>query len=189
MYTKTGDGGETALGGGQRLPKDAARIEAFGALDELNSAIGVARAHLADEDLDADLEEIQHHLFDLGGDLCVLAADKRRFGMEEFPPEPVRWLEERIDAGTAALPPLKEFVLPAGAPAAAHLHLARCVARRAERRCVRLAHEEPEEVSPHAIPYLNRLSDALFVFARLVNHRSGHGDVLWRKRHRRGGSA
>jgi cob(I)alamin adenosyltransferase len=186
VYTKTGDGGETALGGGQRLAKDAARIEAYGTVDELNSTIGVARTVLGDAELDGQLEQIQHHLFDLGGDLCILAADKTKFGMQPFAGERVTWLEGLIDAGTSELPPLEEFVLPGGEPAAAHLHVARCVARRAERRCVTLASQGEGEVSEHVVPYLNRLSDALFVFARLVNHRSGRGDVLWKKSHKRG---
>jgi cob(I)alamin adenosyltransferase len=185
VYTKTGDGGETGLGGGQRVPKDGTRIEAFGTVDELNSLLGVARLHVDDAELSAALEKIQHHLFDIGGDLCILAADKERFSMAPFPTEPIAWLEGLLDAGTAEIPPLKEFVLPAGTPGASHLHVARAVCRRAERVCVCLARDE--EVSTNVIPYLNRLSDALFVFARLVNHRSGEGDVLWKKSHERGG--
>jgi len=185
VYTRTGDAGETGLGGGQRVSKDQHRIEAFGTVDELNSSLGVARLHLTGE-LDALLETIQHHLFDLGGDLCVLEADKDRFEMAPFPAERVTWLEERLDALNAELPPLKEFVLPAGEPASAHLHVARCVCRRAERRLVTLAHQE--DVSEAVLPYLNRLSDALFVLARFVNHRAGRGDVLWQKTHSRGGS-
>lgn len=182
VYTRTGDAGETGLGGGQRVGKDAARIEAYGTVDELNSYVGVARLHVEGE-VDAWLETIQHHLFDIGGDLCVLEPDKQRFGMAAFPAERVTWLEERLDAFNDELAPLKEFVLPAGEPAAAHLHVARCVCRRAERRVITLA--RTEEVSDQVIPYLNRLSDALFVAARLVNHRSGRGDVLWQKTHTR----
>ncbi|MGE0709754.1 MAG: cob(I)yrinic acid a,c-diamide adenosyltransferase [Planctomycetota bacterium] len=185
VYTKTGDAGETGLGGGQRIPKDHLRIEAFGVVDELNSLLGVARLHVADAALQGQLERIQHQLFDVGGDLCVLAADKERFGMPIFPAEPIAWLEGLLDAATEELPPLQEFILPAGEPGAAHLHVARTVCRRAERTIVALGRED--EVSPHVLPYLNRLSDALFVFARLVNHRCGRGDVLWQKRHRRGG--
>lgn len=184
VYTKTGDGGDTALGGGQRLPKDHLRIEAFGTVDELNSAVGVARSHVRDPALQGHLEAIQHHLFDLGGDLCLLEADKERFGMPPFPAERVAWLESLLDAAVEELPPLREFVLPAGEPGAAQLHLARCVARRAERVCVALAREDA--ISAQVIPYLNRLSDALFVFARLENHRAGRGDVLWRKAYQRG---
>ncbi|MBL4846323.1 MAG: cob(I)yrinic acid a,c-diamide adenosyltransferase [Planctomycetes bacterium] len=179
VYTKTGDGGETGLGGGQRIPKDHLRIESYGTVDELNSALGVARLHVADPALASTLVRIQHQLFDLGSDLAVLAPDKKRFGMPLFPGVAVTWLEEQIDAATSELPPLEEFVLPAGEPGAAHLHLARCICRRAERLVVGLAREE--EVSEHVVPYLNRLSDALFCFARLVNLREGTGDVLWVK--------
>jgi cob(I)alamin adenosyltransferase len=182
VYTRTGDDGETGLAGGQRVPKDGPRIEAFGTVDELNSQIGVARCLLGAE-LDGHLEAIQHHLFDIGGDLCVLAADKARFKMEPFPADRTTWLEGVIDELNGGLPELKEFVLPAGEPGAAALHVARCVARRAERRCVTLASND--EVSANVIPYLNRLSDALFVFARVVNARAGRGDVLWNKTHKR----
>ncbi len=187
VYTKTGDGGETALGGGQRLPKDHPRIAAFGAVDELNSLVGVARCSVRDPQLSEHLEAIQHHLFDLGGDLCLLEADKVKFGMPPFPAERVAWLEGLMDAAAQELPPLEEFVLPGGEPGAAHLHVARAVARRAERDLVTLARDE--QVSPQVIPYLNRLSDALFVFARLENHRAGRSDVLWRKQHKRGQQA
>jgi len=173
VYTKTGDAGETGLGGGQRIPKDHLRIESYGTVDELNSALGVARLHVDEPQLSEILERIQHQL----SDLAVLAPDKKRYKMPEFPGAAVAWLEQAIDAATEELPPLEEFVLPAGEPAAAHLHVARCICRRAERLCVGLARDE--EVSEHVIPYLNRLSDARF--ARLVNLRSGRGDVLWVK--------
>lgn len=186
VYTKTGDAGETGLGGGQRIPKDHLRIESYGTVDELNSALGVARLHVADPTLSETLERIQHQLFDLGSDLAVLGPDKKRYKMPEFPGVAVTWLEDRIDAATAELTPLEEFILPAGEPGAAHLHVARCICRRAERICVGLAREE--EVSEHVIPYLNRLSDALFCFARLVNLRQGRGDVLWVKGAAAGGS-
>lgn len=184
VYTKTGDAGETGLGGGQRVQKDAARIEAYGTVDETNSTIGVALAHVRDPEIAANLELVQHHLFDLGGDLCILEPDKVRFGMPPFPADRVAWLEQVLDKATDELPPLKEFVLPGGELAAGHLHVARCVCRRAERLCVTLAREE--QVSPNVVPYLNRLSDALFQLARLVNHRAGRGDVLWNKQHKRG---
>ena len=177
VYTKTGDKGETGLGGGQRLPKDHPRIEAFGTVDELNASLGVARLEVADPELQGLLERVQHHLFDLGGDLCMLQADKERYGMPAFPEERVAWLEEQLDRHGAELPPLEEFVLPAGEPGAARLHVSRTICRRAERLTCRLARED--EVSPFVVPYLNRLSDALFQWARLVNHRSGAGDVLW----------
>lgn len=184
VYTRTGDAGDTGLGGGQRVPKDAPRIEAYGTVDELNSTLGVAVAHVADAEVRATLEQVQHHLFDLGGDLCILEDDKARFGMPPFPADRVAWLEEVLDRASAEVPPLEEFVLPGGELAAAHLHVARCVCRRAERLCITLARQEP--VSPNVVPYLNRLSDALFQLARLLNHRAGRGDVLWKKTYRRG---
>lgn len=184
VYTKTGDAGETGLAGGQRVAKDHPRIEAYGTIDELNSHLGIAQAHVTDPEVKALLEAIQHHLFDLGGDLCVLDDDKQRWGMPPFPAERVAWLEQALDKAAEELPPLKEFVLPGGEPAAGHLHVARCVCRRAERLCVALARAEP--VSPQVIPYLNRLSDCLFQLARLVNLRAGRGDVLWNKAYKRG---
>jgi cob(I)alamin adenosyltransferase len=187
VYTRTGDQGETGLGGGQRVTKDALRVETYGTVDELNSVVGLARAHVTDPQIDAHLEAIQHQLFDLGSDLCVLEPDKLKFGMQPFPLEHSAWLETGVlDPANEELSPLKEFVLPAGLPAACHLHVARCVCRRAERLAVRLVREET--VSPHVVIYLNRLSDALFVLARLVNKRGGTGDVLWKKTHRRGGA-
>lgn len=183
VYTKTGDAGETGLGGGQRVAKDCARIEAYGTVDELNSTLGVALAHLQDAQVRGWLEAVQHHLFDLGGDLCILEPDKERFGMPAFPAERVAWLERVLDEASAELPPLAEFILPGGDLAAGHLHVARCVCRRAERLCVTLSRQEP--VSPQVVPYLNRLSDALFQLARLINHRTGRGDVLWNKTYRR----
>jgi cob(I)alamin adenosyltransferase len=188
VYTRTGDGGDTGLAGGQRVPKDHARIEAFGTVDELNSSIGVAITAIDDASIRADLERTQHLLFDLGGDLCVLQADKQRFKMSPFPEEHVTWLERLLDHAAEELPPLEEFVLPGGEPGSAHLHVARSVCRRAERRCITLQ-ESDGDVSPQVIPFLNRLSDALFVMARLVNHRSGRGDVLWQKTHQRPGEA
>ena len=188
VYTRTGDDGQTGLAGGQRVPKDHARIEAFGTVDELNSLIGVAITRIADAELLGHLNRIQHLLFDLGGDLCVLQDDKARYGMQPFPEEPVAWLEGLLDQAAEELPPLEEFVLPGGHPGAAHLHVARTVCRRAERRCLTLVGQDPD-VTPHVIPFLNRLSDALFVFARLLNHRSGEGDVLWQKTHKRPGQA
>ena len=187
VYTRTGDQGDTGLGGGQRVPKDDPRIEAYGTIDELNSALGVALTAIRDPALAETLEAIQHQLFDLGGDLCLREEDKARFGMPAFPAERVAWLEQVLDAAAEELKPLEEFVLPGGEPGAAHLHLARAIARRAERRLIVLARAEP--VSPQVIPYVNRLSDALFSLARLVNHRAGRGDVLWRKSYKRGQAA
>lgn len=184
VYTRTGDQGDTGLGGGQRVPKDDARIEAFGTVDELNSAVGVALTAVGDPGVRETLEAIQHQLFDLGGDLCLREEDKARFGMPPFPAERVVWLEQVLDRAGEELAPLEEFVLPGGEPGAAHLHLARTIARRAERRVIALSRLEP--ISPQVVPYLNRLSDALFSLARLVNHRAGRGDVLWKKGYKRG---
>jgi cob(I)alamin adenosyltransferase len=180
IYTKTGDDGTTGLVAGPRRLKHDLRVESYGTVDETNSAIGVARLHTADmPDLDAMLMRIQNDLFDLGADLSTPETDE--------PPayEPLRIvdhqverLEHDIDALNADLEPLKSFVLPAGRPASAHLHLARTIARRAERLMVELSRSEGERVSPAALKYVNRLSDFLFVAARHANDH-GRADVLW----------
>ncbi len=180
VYTRTGDGGETGLGGGQRVPKDCLRIETYGTVDELNSYLGVAIASCTDEEIRAHLDEMQHRLFDVGGDLCVLDEDKQKFNMPEFPKSEVDHLEQVMDRASEELAPLEEFILPGGTATAGHLHVARCIARRAERLAVALAREE--KVSAQIVPYLNRLSDALFVLARLANKRAGRPDVLWKKK-------
>ena len=181
VYTRTGDSGETGLGGGQRVPKDGLRIEAYGTVDELNSVLGLAVLACRDPGIKAELEEMQHRLFDLGGDLCVLDEDKQKFKMPPFPGEEAARLEQVMDKAQEELAPLEEFIIPGGTECAAHLHVARCVCRRAERICVALARDE--KVSPTVVPYLNRLSDALFVLARLANKRAGSPDVFWKKRH------
>jgi cob(I)alamin adenosyltransferase len=179
IYTRTGDDGSTALGSGERRPKFDLRIAAYGTVDETNAAIGIARLHLgAEPDVDAILARVQNDLFDLGADLAVpekAAGDKQRLRVVD---SQVERLEGDIDKLNAELSPLKSFVLPGGAPAAAHLHLARTVCRRAERHVVELAARKDEQVSPPAVRYLNRLSDLLFVAARYVNGR-GARDVLW----------
>ena len=179
IYTRTGDAGETALGDGSRVPKTAARVESYGTVDELNSAIGLARLHAAGP-TDAALARIQNDLFDLGADLCTpgfeadadaaapAAAHRRRPGR--------RASRRRSTPTNAGLAPLRSFVLPGGTPLAAHLHLARTVCRRAERLTVGLAGLEP--LNPEAVRYLNRLSDWLFVAARVAND-GGAADVLW----------
>lgn len=187
IYTKTGDAGTTALGSGERVSKTAPRIAAYGTVDETNAVVGMARIHLAASTaqsaplaaVDAMLARIQNDLFDLGADLCV--PDRG----EKLPYEPLRVtaaqvarLESEIDEMNAALSPLRSFVLPAGAPAAAALHVARTVARRAERLIVELAQLDGEPVSTAVMQYINRLSDHLFVASRYVNH-YGPGDVLW----------
>jgi cob(I)alamin adenosyltransferase len=176
IYTRGGDGGETSLGSGVRVPKHARRVEAMGAVDEANAAIGAARLYTAGE-ADAMLGRIQNDLFDLGADLCVPEGGERGKGALRIADAQVTRLEREIDQLNATLAPLNSFVLPGGSPAAAHLHVARTVVRRAERRLTRLAADET--VNPAAVRYVNRLSDHLFVLARYLNDK-GRADVLWR---------
>jgi len=175
IYTKTGDKGETALGDGTRLPKHSLRIQAFGTVDETNAAIGLARLH-TEAAVNEMLARIQNDLFDLGADLCVPETAKRAEGRLRIVDAQVERLEHEIDSMNAELSPLTSFVLPGGTAAAAHLHLARTVARRAERLMVELAAHEP--INEAAIRYINRLSDHLFVASRFVNDK-GAKDVLW----------
>lgn len=175
IYTKTGDGGETALGDGRRVAKFSARIKAIGAVDEANSAIGVARLD-TEGDTDAMLARIQNDLFDLGADLCAPEDGRKAEGRLRVAGSQVERLEREIDALNAKLAPLTSFVLPGGTALAAHLHLARAITRRAERLIAELASVEP--VNPAALAYANRLSDHLFVLARAAND-GGMGDVLW----------
>ena len=179
IYTRTGDDGTTGLGDGSRVPKDSLRVEAFGTVDELNSSIGVL---LATPDMppavSATLTEVQHELFDLGGELCLP-------GHHVITAEHVTRLEKSLDEFNDSLPPLKEFILPGGGPAAAACHLARAIARRAERRVWALS--RAESVSPEVAKYLNRLSDLLFVLARVLARRERGAEVLWR--HDRGKGA
>ncbi|ARN80631.1 cob(I)yrinic acid a,c-diamide adenosyltransferase [Methylocystis bryophila] len=180
IYTRGGDAGETSLVGGERRRKDDARVGAYGDIDETNAAIGVARAALPSEDqaLDPMLERIQNELFDLGAELATPAAKGAASARLAVTQEQVARLEAEIDEMNGALAPLKSFVLPGGAPVAAHLHLARAISRRAERAMVALAALPGEEVAAVALSYVNRLSDFLFVASRWVNRRQG--DVLWR---------
>jgi cob(I)alamin adenosyltransferase len=181
IYTRTGDDGTTALGTGERVPKQSLRIAAYGTVDETNAAIGMARVHLAgaEDETDARLVRIQNDLFDLGADLCVPdRGEKPNYEPLRVTQAQVDRLEAEIDAMNAELKPLRSFVLPGGAPGAAALHVARTVCRRAERLVVELAAQPDEPVSPAAIKYVNRLSDFLFVASRYVNAR-GAGDVLW----------
>lgn len=177
IYTKSGDGGETSLGNGVRVPKTDRRIRAYGGVDELNSVLGLVRAADIPDELTHRLFLIQNDLFDLGADLCVPESDTTL----DFPPlrvtEPqVLQLERWIDAANEQLSPLTSFILPGGSAAAAHLHLARTVCRRVELGVVELAEHEP--VNPQVVKYLNRLSDLLFVWARAAND-NGRNDVLW----------
>jgi cob(I)alamin adenosyltransferase len=175
IYTKTGDRGETALGDGTRVPKHALRIASYGTVDEANAVIGIARLHSSGE-VDQMLGRIQNDLFDLGADLCIPEASRRSEGALRVIDTQVERLEREIDVMNAELAPLTSFVLPGGTPAAAHLHLARTIARRAERLMVKLA--QTETVSPAALKYVNRLSDHLFVASRYANEK-GAKDVLW----------
>ena len=176
IYTRTGDDGSTGLGDGTRVAKDSARVSAYGTVDEANSAIGVLLAVALPDAIRDQLVSIQHQLFDLGGELCIP-------GHAAIDADDVAWLETRLDAYNETLPPLKDFILPAGGEAAARCHLARTIVRRAERETVALARLEP--VRAEAIGYLNRLSDLLFVLARVLARAAGQGEVLWRHQHRR----
>jgi cob(I)alamin adenosyltransferase len=179
IYTKTGDEGDTGLFGGGRVPKDHPRVSAYGDVDELNSAVGVVRATQPIEFFDPLLESVQRDLFAIGGHLATPDPERVARALEKaaLSEDRVAAFERTIDAADQELPPLRAFVLPAGTPKAAALHLARTVCRRAERSVVRLGQEA--EVHPVFIVYLNRLSDLLFTLARLANHRAGTGDVTW----------
>ena len=178
IYTRTGDDGTTALGSGERRPKFDLRISAYGTVDEANAAIGVVRLHLADNPvLDRMLGLIQNDLFDLGADLAVPQRDGKAERLRVLASQ-VERLERDIDSLNANLAPLTSFILPGGTPAAAYLHLARTICRRAERIIVELAANPAEPVSEAAIQYMNRLSDFLFVASRFQNGK-GAGDVLW----------
>ncbi|HVX91901.1 MAG TPA: cob(I)yrinic acid a,c-diamide adenosyltransferase [Xanthobacteraceae bacterium] len=180
IYTRTGDDGTTALGNGERRKKYDLRIAAYGTVDELNAVLGIARLHTSGTlDIDVMLARIQNDLFDLGADLCSPDRGKGPGGARLAVTEAqVGRLEQEIDALNADLAPLRSFVLPGGTPAAAHLHVARTVCRRAERLMVELADRPGESVSPAALKYVNRLSDFLFVASRHLNDR-GACDVLW----------
>jgi cob(I)alamin adenosyltransferase len=172
IYTRTGDDGTTGLGDGSRVAKDSPRVEAYGTVDELNSCIGVLLAQPAlPPAVIQCLTEVQHELFDMGGELCIP-------GHQVITEQHVTRLEEALDGFNDALPPLKEFILPGGGPASAACHVARTVARRAERRTWTLAREET--VSPDVLKYLNRLSDLLFVLARVLARHEQGTEVLWR---------
>jgi len=178
VYTRRGDGGQTDLFGGERVAKDALRVEAYGAVDEVNAALGTAAAAAQDTELRALIHRLQALLFALGGVLATPdPAHRTKSGMPEPAPSDVDELERQIDAFEGELPPLRRFVLPGGTACAAALHVARTTCRRAERRCVELA--RGEDVAPSAIAVLNRLSDLLFVMARVANRRAGVADVEW----------
>jgi cob(I)alamin adenosyltransferase len=180
VYTRTGDDGTTALGGGGRVPKDSPRIEAYGTVDELNSLLGAALAAGLTARVAEPVRAVQNDLFHLGSDLCALEEDKAKRPVPRIEERHVDALERLMDALSEDLPALENFVLPGGTPGAAALHVARAVCRRAERLIVALARREA--VGEHTIRYVNRLSDALFVLARAENAARGVPDVLWDSR-------
>ena len=177
IYTRTGDDGSTGLGDGTRTAKDSARVNAYGTVDEANSTIGLLLAADLPDDIRELLTAIQHQLFDLGGELCIP-------GHAAIHDADVDLLEAQLDRYNDPLPPLKDFILPGGGEGAARCHVARTVVRRAERETVALS--RVEAVRPQAIRYLNRLSDLLFVLARVLARASGHGEVLWHHERRKG---
>jgi cob(I)alamin adenosyltransferase len=180
IYTKTGDDGTTGLYGGGRVRKDHPRVEAYGAVDELNAALGLARAETLPAEVDELLARIQNELFDLGAELATPQPALLRLAVVGT--REIAALESAIDRFDAHLAPLKNFILPSGSRAAAALHLARTICRRAERRVITLYAGTQENVSPQAVVYLNRLGDLLFVLARVANAAAGCADVEWRKR-------
>ena len=176
IYTKTGDTGETGLYGGARIPKDSKRVEAYGTIDELNACIGLAKSYIEDSEINALLQRIQSELFDLGADLATLDAHPKADSLR-ITSDMTASLEQQIDRFQATLPPMTHFILPGGTTGGATLHFARTVCRRGERCVVSLA--KTETINPESLRYLNRLSDLLFVLARLVNHRSGAPEPFW----------
>ena len=176
IYTRTGDDGSTGLGDGSRVGKDSPRVASYGTVDEANSAIGLLLAADVPADVRELLTTVQHQLFDLGGELCIP-------GHAAIHDADVDALERALDAFNAPLPPLREFILPGGGDAAARCHLARTIVRRAERETVALS--RGESVRPQPVRYLNRLSDLLFVLARVLARASGHGEVTWRHERRK----
>ncbi len=176
IYTRTGDDGSTGLGDGARVGKDSLRVAAYGTVDEANSTIGVLLATSVPDDIRDLLTTVQHQLFDLGGELCIP-------GHAAIEDADIERLEQQLDRYNDDLPPLKDFILPGGGEVAARCHVARTVVRRAERDAVALS--RAEDVRPQAVRYLNRLSDLLFVLARVLARADGHGEVLWRHERRR----
>jgi cob(I)alamin adenosyltransferase len=177
IYTKSGDKGDTSLFGGQRVPKDAQRIEAYGTVDELNSVLGIVRADGPGKELDSILGIIQDQLFVLGADLATPRSHERK-GLRRIGAKEAEVIEETIDRVEKHLKPLKSFILPGGSPVAARLHFARTVCRRAERVVVRLSRNE--DIGDDCMIYLNRLSDLLFVLARFANHSANVAEVKWK---------
>jgi cob(I)alamin adenosyltransferase len=177
IYTKTGDKGDTSLFGGQRVPKDALRIEAYGTVDELNSVLGIVRSDNAEPELDGILEAVQNRLFVLGADLAT-PRSLEKLNLRRIEPSDSKQIEKWIDALDDKLRPLKSFILPGGTAVASRLHFARTVCRRAERVVVRLSRNE--DIGDEITVYLNRLSDLLFILARYANHVAGKSEVKWK---------
>ncbi len=177
IYTRKGDDGNTALGGGQRVPKEHLRVQAYGTVDELSAYLGVALANGLCPRLADELPAIQNELFNLGSDLSFREEDKEKYELPQIEARHVEKLESLIDEFTKATGPLRSFISPGGAAGAAHLHVARTVCRRAERIVIALARDEP--IGRYVIPYLNRLSDALFAMARYENFQRGIAEPLW----------
>ncbi len=178
LYTKKGDQGETSLFGGSRVSKNHARVEAYGVVDELNALLGLARAESPAEAIDGVLQRLQKELFEVGAGLAT--PDPNRQTVAPVSDSHIARIERDIDRFQTALPPLKHFILPGGGRAAARLHVARAVCRRAERRVMSLGDMDGQHVPDNAIPYLNRLGDLLFVLARAANAHEGVDDVIWR---------
>ncbi len=177
LFTRKGDEGETSLGGGQRVPKDSLRLGAIGMVDELNSALGVALAHNLSPCVTEILGQVQNQLFHLGSDLCFLEEDQTRFNIPHIEARHIAQMEKWIDELNVILGPLENFILPGGSAASAHLHLARTICRRTEREVIALARREP--IGEYVLPYLNRLSDMLFVMARYENKQLAVPEPLW----------
>jgi cob(I)alamin adenosyltransferase len=179
IYTKQGDHGKTVLFDGTRVSKDHLRIETYGTVDELNSALGLAIVDCTDNSLRELLTKLQRQLLDLGSDLATPLDSKNSAKVRRIGAEHVTFLEQQIDAATAQLPPLKRFIIPGGSVTAARLHVARTICRRAERSLVSLMEREAAVIGEHPLVYLNRLSDLFFTLARLANQLDGRGDVEW----------
>ena len=178
IYTRTGDTGDTGLYGGQRVSKDAVRVESYGTVDEANAALGVAASYLGDNELIALVARLQSELFVVGADLATpLSKDGAKSVVPRVAEKHALDLESLIDRYEAELEPLRNFILPGGDRGSAYLHLARTILRRAERRAVSLLHAEPEQTNAAVVPYLNRLADLIFVLARVANHRAGVPDT------------
>lgn len=182
IYTKTGDKGSTSLIGGVRVPKNHIRIESYGTVDELNSHIGLVNDMAANAEISTWLREIQDRLFTIGSELATAPEKEVKMKLPDLHPEDVKYLEQLIDRMNEVLPEMRSFILPGGHMAASACHVARCVCRRAERLCVGMGEEQNEHVPELVVPYLNRLSDFLFVLARYIAHINGAEEIPWRAR-------